>query len=238
MKRLVLLLLLANLAYFGWQQFGPGIGGGRAAPADPETAPKLVMLAEVPLAQRPAPRATLVPDELPAGVETPPAEGGSPSAAEVPPAATCFHLAGFPSAPSATRTKATLEKAGAAVGSPVAERFARTRYWVLLPPSRNPAAAQLVVERLKQAGMKDYYLIPEGPNRNAISLGVFSSQEGARRRVADVTPLRLKVRVEKVDYPGRRFALDLRWSAAVPADWQGKVPPGIELTGRACETAP
>ena len=54
-----------------------------------------------------------------------------------------------------------------------------TRFWVTIPPAGNAAAT---VERLKEAGLKDVSLQPD----NAISLGIFSSEDGARRTLARV----------------------------------------------------
>jgi hypothetical protein len=242
-KKLLLALVLANLAFFGWQTFGRTKPVTGEPVAEPAPGQRLVLLSEVPATQRPAARAPLVPDELPAGLETPPAqetasgEGASGTPPSQPPTS-CFHLAGFSSVASANGSKVALENAGATVGVAVAERFARTRYWVLLPPSQGQAQALAMVERLRQAGVRDYYLIPDGPNRSAVSLGVFSTKEAANRRLAEVARLKLKVRVEKVDYPGRRFALDVRWPGAAPGEWQSRVPPGIEITNPGCTPAP
>lgn len=56
-------------------------------------------------------------------------------------------------------------------------------FMVYLPPS---ADAQRRITQLRQAGVADIYLIGEGPLRQAISLGIFRSQEGARARQGEL----------------------------------------------------
>jgi hypothetical protein len=57
-------------------------------------------------------------------------------------------------------------------------------YWVFLPPAASKAAADRRVEELKAQGVRDVAAIDSGPQRFAISLGVFRSEEAAQARVA------------------------------------------------------
>lgn len=55
-------------------------------------------------------------------------------------------------------------------------------WWVYLPPQRSRDAAERKIAELKGLGVEDSYLIPEkGDWENAISLGIFRSEEGAQR---------------------------------------------------------
>jgi hypothetical protein len=205
----------------------------------PPVESRLVLLSELSPAEMLAPRSALVSGELPAGVDAMPDEFTPAESAEGPAAvASCYRVGDFADKKSASRTKAMLDRAGAETKGPVGEVMERTRYWVLLPaaPSRKQALA--VVEKLKRAGVKDYYLIPSGENVNALSLGVFSSREAARRRMADVAGLKLKVRVEEVKYRSQRFALDVRWLATDPPAWNTLLPRGIEAKLRECRVSP
>lgn len=57
------------------------------------------------------------------------------------------------------------------------------RWWVYLPPHADSSSAEQQLDKLKEAGFHDYSLITgEGQNRLAISLGLFSSEDGARQR--------------------------------------------------------
>ena len=52
-------------------------------------------------------------------------------------------------------------------------------YWVFLPPAPNKAAADKRVDELKAQGIKDAFVVDSGPQRLAISLGAFRSEDAA-----------------------------------------------------------
>ena len=52
-----------------------------------------------------------------------------------------------------------------------------TRYWVFVPPAPDRRTADLTIANLKRQGVNDISVRPD----NAISLGVFSSEDAARR---------------------------------------------------------
>jgi hypothetical protein len=54
-------------------------------------------------------------------------------------------------------------------------------YWVILPPLGTRAAAVRRVEELRAAGFGDAYVVDAPDNRNAVSLGLFKTEETARR---------------------------------------------------------
>lgn len=55
-------------------------------------------------------------------------------------------------------------------------------WWVYLPPLRSRDAAERKIAELKALGVEESYLVPEkGDWENAISLGIFRSEEGAQR---------------------------------------------------------
>lgn len=55
------------------------------------------------------------------------------------------------------------------------------RYWVYMPPLASKAAVNQKIEQLKVRGVAEYFVVQEaGPWRNAISLGVFKTQEAAQ----------------------------------------------------------
>lgn len=55
-----------------------------------------------------------------------------------------------------------------------------TRYWVFMPPAADRRAAEAAIASLKHLGVGDLSIRPD----NSISLGVFSSDEAARRFLA------------------------------------------------------
>jgi hypothetical protein len=57
-----------------------------------------------------------------------------------------------------------------------------TRHWVFIPPARDRRAAEARIAELRRQNVTDVSLRPD----NAISLGVFSSEEGAKRFLASL----------------------------------------------------
>ena len=55
---------------------------------------------------------------------------------------------------------------------------------VFMPPLASRVEAQAIVDRLTAAGIDDLMLVPDGAEANAIALGRYSSEAGARRRQA------------------------------------------------------
>jgi hypothetical protein len=54
-------------------------------------------------------------------------------------------------------------------------------HYVMIPPLPTRAAGNQKLKELADAGFEDTWLFRDGANRNAISLGLFSREEGARR---------------------------------------------------------
>ena len=55
-------------------------------------------------------------------------------------------------------------------------------YWVYIPPLKNHAAAARKVKQLKDRGVEEYFVVQEPAHwANAISLGVFKTQEAANK---------------------------------------------------------
>jgi hypothetical protein len=98
----------------------------------------------------------------------------------------CIEL-GPVAAADATRAE---EAAGALAGGlKVSQRRVdeAARWWVYIPPLPTRAAANQRVAELKKQGVDDSSLINDDPVwRNAISLGVFSSEDAASRRVDEL----------------------------------------------------
>lgn len=71
------------------------------------------------------------------------------------------------------------------LGPRLAERRVEdiTRYWVYIPPTPDRRAAETRMAELRRQGVADLSMRPD----NAISLGVFSSEEAARRFLTTVT---------------------------------------------------
>jgi hypothetical protein len=67
-----------------------------------------------------------------------------------------------------------------------------TNYWVFIPPAPNRAAADRRLEELKGLNIRDASVVDIGPQRLAISLGAFRTEEGALGRLASLQALGVK----------------------------------------------
>lgn len=59
-------------------------------------------------------------------------------------------------------------------------------WWIYIPALPGKAEVEKKAGELRQFGVTDYFVIPDGPNRFAISLGVFTSEKRAQERLAEV----------------------------------------------------
>jgi hypothetical protein len=153
MRLLALFLILANLAFFAWWRY--------LAPQDEGTEPAR-------MAQQIAPEALRV---VPAAAAGPAAQ------------ASCREWGGF-GTPELARAQQAI--AGLALAAaPAAREITETRsWWVYIPPGGGREAALKRAADLKTLGITDFFVVQdEGPNRWAVSLGIFRSEELARARL-------------------------------------------------------
>jgi len=90
--------------------------------------------------------------------------------------AACVEFSGITGADIARAREAF---AALQLGPRLAERRVEeiTRYWVFMPPVRERRSAEVNMAQLRRQGVSDMSIRPD----NAISLGVFSTEEAARR---------------------------------------------------------
>lgn len=168
MRGLAVALLLVNLALFTWgwlREHGPGTGDG---PVEQElNRDRLRIL-------------TGEPDPVPVPVPVP-APPAAPAPAAVPEA--CLEWSPF-TAEEAERARVALE--ALALGPRLLEGTVTVPagWWVYVPPLKSRHSAERKVAELARLGVKDTYIVQErGEWENAVSLGVFRGEEGARRFV-------------------------------------------------------
>lgn len=85
-------------------------------------------------------------------------------------------------------------------------------YWVIIPAQKTRQQANKQIKKLKELGIKDFFLVTTGSRKNAISLGVFSRSSSARRRLKQMQQKGIKAKVAPVDLPKREYWLD--WPTA------------------------
>ena len=59
-------------------------------------------------------------------------------------------------------------------------------WWVYIAPLSGKPEADKKAAELRGFGVTDYFIIPDGPNRFAISLGIFSAEKGGQERLAEL----------------------------------------------------
>ena len=215
-KWIVGLLLLANLALFGWMRWGSML----TVDADAVTAQaplnadkiKLLALQSVP-ASAPTPAVSGVPLTLSPVASAPAAAASAPAAsapvAAVPPvapkAASCAEWGEF-SGDDLLRAEQALS--ALKLGDKLSQRGVEQDhgYWVYIPPMKKRAQIEKKIAQLKERGVKDYFVVQEkGKWLNAISLGVFKTEEAAQKYLAalqtqDVRSAKLGERKSKLKF--------------------------------------
>lgn len=162
MRTVFFILLLANVVFFAYARLGPGA----QANGDPQIIGQQLNRERIHL---------LAPAQVSALTRK----------VELPKVATvCLEWGAFAGADTARAAQA-LEPL--ALGPKLTQRKQEETagFWVYIGPlSSRQAAAQKAAE-LKRLGVDDYFVIPDDPKwRNAVSLGVFKTQDAAKARLA------------------------------------------------------
>ena len=108
-------------------------------------------------------------------------------------------------------------------------------WWVSIPPLPGKAEADKKAGELRRLGITDYFVLQEGPNRFAISLGIFSSEKGAQERLAELTAIGVRS-ARLTPRPGKDAAFALQASGPQEAqtallDAVGKPQPKVDAQG-------
>jgi hypothetical protein len=171
-RALFLLLVLANLVFLAWAYVAREGAGGGNPNARLEIAPESIKLLKA--------AGQVVPDKTdkpkPSGKAIPPA---APRLAAAAPAA-CMEWGLFagPGVAKAEAALARLELPPERIERTVADAGG---YWVYMPPQKTRAEADRKLGELKTLGVTEFYLVQEPVKwRNAISLGIFRTEEAAQ----------------------------------------------------------
>jgi hypothetical protein len=160
MRTLVFLLLLANLTLFGFTKLD-SVGSGEAARLSQQVQPDKIKL--------------LTPQQV--------AALGPAKVASL--ADVCVEWGPMSDA-DRVRAQARLDPLD--LGKLITQRKVEViaNYWVFIPPSANRAAVDKVLTDLRAQGVRDMAPVELGPQRLAVSLGVFSTEEAAEARLASL----------------------------------------------------
>lgn len=191
-------LLLANVAFFAWQKNAGPAEGHEPQRLQQEIEPDKLRLI---LPEKPVPAP--VPEDKKAEASATevkaaeaaakPAEAGksepvkadavkSDAAArktEAAPTLLCKSFAGF-TPESARAAQTAINSSSPATQVVLVTSKESTSYWVHIPPQSSKAGADKKVAELKEMGVSDSFIISDdGPNKWAVSLGLFKSKDMA-----------------------------------------------------------
>lgn len=157
MRALFFLLVLANLLFYAWHAgyVGPGPDAtGEPARLTQEIAPEKIRIVS--------------------------ADQARALTGKTPKAPACLEWGAFP-AQDFERAQVLLAAMNPSPRFTARKSDETAGWWVFLPPQPSKPAADKKGAELKQLGISDFFLINEdGPNKLAISLGVFKTEEAAR----------------------------------------------------------
>ncbi len=180
MKWLIYLLLIFNIGFAAWHYRGTGSEPSTAGDIAISNENQLVLLSEY--RQR---------KKMPA------------EAAQL-----CYSLGPFVNRAEADKAENTLKAAGISIKKVKLRDTSRQGYWVLLPPTESRKEAQKSISHLKRLKVKDFFLVATGAKKNAVSLGVYSQKNLARRRVDEMIRLGFVPRLETVALPRKVYWLN------------------------------
>jgi len=200
MRYIVVTLLIANLAYFGWQLYSPPI----ALPADsaisrPLLNQGLVLLSEF--------------------NETVAATGEI----DATPAKLCYLVEDFYSIEEANNFINLVENRGYLAELNPADENSPPQFRAYLAPAANREMATTSLDRLREQladqGLQvETYLITRGPLENAVALGVYSDMVEIQRLDSQLAGLGYEVEVEEIPMTSESYQLVLAKADFSPLD--------------------
>jgi len=163
LRTVLLLLLLANLAFFAYMRLD-STGGGEAVRLADQVQPDKIKL--------------LTPQQVAAL-----GPGKVAALADV-----CLEWGPIV---EGERARSLAELEPLALGKLLTQRRIETStaFWVYLPPVANRADAERRAAEAKARGIGDVSIVDNGPQRHAVSLGAFVTEDAAKARLADVVRL-------------------------------------------------
>lgn len=176
------LLLFANIAWYGWTHW-------IAAPSEQ------------------APTAAAANKGLVLAREAAPAKASARPARQSPD--NCWSLGPFTDLTDAARAATLLRENKLEPRQRAGDGVVWKGYWVTLEGVPDRAAATAVIERLRRAGVGDAYAMPGDGRDVTISLGLFSEQQRALRRLDEAKAVGLDPRIVDRERMGTVYWIDV-----------------------------
>lgn len=194
-RALIVLLLILNLGVAAWWLLKPSTET-RDMPMQPTGIPLLQLVQAPSPARQPDPAAAppartvetgsereAVADATPKLPSPRPESDPKPEPAKLPTTrAICVNLGPYDQQALAEQGRQRLDAINQRASVRQVPGSGARNYRVLLPAQADKQTAQAIVERIGQAGFKDYLLIGAGNEANSIALGVYGSRDSALKR--------------------------------------------------------
>jgi hypothetical protein len=191
-----------NVAFFAWQtdmfNLNTPKATSKAMKVDPNI-PKLVLITELSKQDkkkaaeakkpRPTPKAKPEPEKV--------AKVNPQLAAKLKEGkAICYALGPFDGLPQAQNISEKLKDLGAYTTERAVTTESPIGYWVYLPSFDSWKTAKDEVVKLEGKGFKDMFIVGRGQMKNAVSLGLFKNEDGAKERVSQLKNIGEKPKIQ------------------------------------------
>jgi hypothetical protein len=187
MRLSILILVLLNLGHFAWNYYWPPAPLYTAPPPLDQNIQPLYLLSEV------EEESELVPETIKQQTLTHQTTAAvSEIETAVVPSRKCYSLGPFEKLSEVDSAEQGIKITGMEVIRRVEMEPILKGYWVYLPPTKSSATAWKVSKGLASKGVKDYYVLHKGENKNAISLGLYNKAASAKKRLKKIKSLGYK----------------------------------------------
>ena len=195
MKVLFMFFALLNAAFFVWQAdvFSLHTPAGKTAQAPVDkNVPELAMLNET--SKEKLEKAD---KKSPTKSKTKIAKANTrPSPSKTSGTPICYALGPFDGLPQAKNISSKLQDLGAFTLERTVTTESPMGFWVYLDSFDSWKEAREKVVKLEIAGLKDMFIVGRGPMKNAVSLGLFKNEDGAKERIARVKKMGEKPKIQ------------------------------------------
>jgi hypothetical protein len=200
MRALALLLIVANLGYWGWALLIDAPVEPVKIETAPDASPRLVLASErVPEPAQPAKKPT---------VRVPAKPSESVEATNIS-AQKCVSVGPFQDLPTVVQASAVIKGAGFDSRQRLEQGELWVGHWVSISGFADHDSAQSAIDKLKSKGVNDAYILPGSDPSNVISLGVFKDHERAQRRLNEAKSLGLDATIADRTRSGSVYWVDV-----------------------------
>ncbi len=212
LRAAIVLLLMLNLGVAAWWLGGAGERAPPPANVVDAAQPSLRLVDE-PVTAKPVVKPAM-PAEALMTTTGAPSIAETPTRAPAPVAATAMCLSFGPFADAAARdaVRPRLQAMSQKMVARDAKARAARGWRVYMPALATREAAQDLVDKIKAAGINDWYIIANGDEANSIALGRYGSEDSARRREAQLAAKGFTARAEPLGDTPPQWWLDARFA--------------------------